>query len=198
MSADRVIHPKFHHVNLKTTRLQEMIDWYVDVVGAEVLFQYAVRRLGLQRRGQPPDRADGVPELRRRPGEGHADRAAPHGLRVRQLRGAQRQLPAAEGGRDRAGVLPRSRHDVLVLLPRPRRQPRRAAGRQLRRLGEVQRVHARGPGVPRGPDRQVRRPGARRRGRARPARASRRSTRARWPGEFAPETPPLELPQVEA
>ena len=28
MSADPVIHPKFHHVNLKTTRLQEMIDWY--------------------------------------------------------------------------------------------------------------------------------------------------------------------------
>ena len=25
-----VIHPKFHHFNLKTTRLQEMIDWYCD------------------------------------------------------------------------------------------------------------------------------------------------------------------------
>ena len=24
---DPVIHPKFHHVNLKTTRLQEMIDF---------------------------------------------------------------------------------------------------------------------------------------------------------------------------
>ena len=35
-----VIHPKFHHVNLKTTRLQEMIDWYSTVVGAEVNFQY--------------------------------------------------------------------------------------------------------------------------------------------------------------
>ena len=33
------IHPKFHHLNLKTTRLQEMIDWYATVVGAEVLFQ---------------------------------------------------------------------------------------------------------------------------------------------------------------
>ena len=39
MPADRVIHPKFHHVNLKTTRLQEMIDWYATVVGSEVLFQ---------------------------------------------------------------------------------------------------------------------------------------------------------------
>jgi catechol 2,3-dioxygenase len=41
MSADSVIHPKFHHVNLKTTRLQEMIDWYSAVVGSEVLFQNA-------------------------------------------------------------------------------------------------------------------------------------------------------------
>jgi catechol 2,3-dioxygenase len=36
----RVIHPKFHHVNLKTTRLDEMIDWYSTVVGAEVMFRY--------------------------------------------------------------------------------------------------------------------------------------------------------------
>ncbi len=33
------IRPGFHHVNLKTTRLQEMIDWYGTLVGAEVLFQ---------------------------------------------------------------------------------------------------------------------------------------------------------------
>jgi catechol 2,3-dioxygenase-like lactoylglutathione lyase family enzyme len=31
--------PKSHHVNLKTTRLQEMIDWYARVVGAEVVFR---------------------------------------------------------------------------------------------------------------------------------------------------------------
>jgi len=35
-----VIHPKFHHVNLKTTRLQEMIDWYSALIGTEVLHQY--------------------------------------------------------------------------------------------------------------------------------------------------------------
>jgi len=35
-----VIHPKFHHVNLKTTRLQEMVDWYSSLIGTEVLFQY--------------------------------------------------------------------------------------------------------------------------------------------------------------
>jgi catechol-2,3-dioxygenase len=34
-----VIHPAFHHLNLKTTRLQAMIDWYRAVVGAEVTFQ---------------------------------------------------------------------------------------------------------------------------------------------------------------
>jgi hypothetical protein len=29
-----MIKPTFHHVNLKTTRLQEMIDWYGVVIGA--------------------------------------------------------------------------------------------------------------------------------------------------------------------
>src|SRR6185503_7813214 len=38
--ATPVIRPKFHHVNLKTTRLQEMIEWYSTVVGADVLFEY--------------------------------------------------------------------------------------------------------------------------------------------------------------
>ncbi len=35
-----VIHPKLHHVNLKTTRLQKMIDFYGTLVGAEVVFQF--------------------------------------------------------------------------------------------------------------------------------------------------------------
>lgn len=34
-----VIHPRFHHVNLKTTRLEQMIDFYKTLVGAEVVFQ---------------------------------------------------------------------------------------------------------------------------------------------------------------
>jgi catechol-2,3-dioxygenase len=52
-----VIHPKFHHFNLKTTRLQEMVDFYCALVGAEVIFQdqigawlsndYANHRIGL-------------------------------------------------------------------------------------------------------------------------------------------------------
>jgi catechol-2,3-dioxygenase len=35
----RVLRPMMHHLNLKTTRLQEMIDWYGKVVGARPLFQ---------------------------------------------------------------------------------------------------------------------------------------------------------------
>jgi catechol 2,3-dioxygenase len=34
-----VIPPKFHHVNLKTTRLSEMIDFYRTLVGVEVVFR---------------------------------------------------------------------------------------------------------------------------------------------------------------
>jgi catechol-2,3-dioxygenase len=34
-----VIQPTFHHFNLKTTRLQEMIDWYCALVGAKVHHQ---------------------------------------------------------------------------------------------------------------------------------------------------------------
>jgi catechol-2,3-dioxygenase len=39
MPTDPVIHPKLHHVNFKTTRIQEMIDWYGVLLGTEVLFQ---------------------------------------------------------------------------------------------------------------------------------------------------------------
>jgi catechol-2,3-dioxygenase len=39
MSAETAVKPAFHHFNLKTTRLQEMIDWYAAVVGARVTFQ---------------------------------------------------------------------------------------------------------------------------------------------------------------
>jgi catechol-2,3-dioxygenase len=41
MSTDAAIRPSFHHFNLKTTRLQELIEWYATVVGAEVTFQDA-------------------------------------------------------------------------------------------------------------------------------------------------------------
>jgi 2-polyprenyl-6-methoxyphenol hydroxylase-like FAD-dependent oxidoreductase/catechol 2,3-dioxygenase-like lactoylglutathione lyase family enzyme len=41
MTSTTPIRPTFHHFNLKTTRLQELIDWYSTVVGAEVTFQDA-------------------------------------------------------------------------------------------------------------------------------------------------------------
>ena len=36
-----VIRPAFHHVTIKTSRLQEMVDWYKILVGVEVNFQDA-------------------------------------------------------------------------------------------------------------------------------------------------------------
>jgi catechol 2,3-dioxygenase len=41
MTSQTAIKPTFHHFNLKTTRLQQLIDWYAAVVGAEVTFQDA-------------------------------------------------------------------------------------------------------------------------------------------------------------
>jgi catechol 2,3-dioxygenase len=40
MTATTVIHPTLHHVNLKTNRLDEMIDWYGEVVGTTVTFKF--------------------------------------------------------------------------------------------------------------------------------------------------------------
>src|ERR1700728_697270 len=34
-----MIKPKLHHVTMKTSRLQEMIDWYALVIGAKVQFK---------------------------------------------------------------------------------------------------------------------------------------------------------------
>jgi catechol 2,3-dioxygenase len=41
MTGNEALKPSFHHVNLKTTRLREMIEWYATVVGAEVTFEDA-------------------------------------------------------------------------------------------------------------------------------------------------------------
>jgi len=40
VESNTVAHPRLHHVNLKTIRLQEMIDWYSIVVGMRVHFQF--------------------------------------------------------------------------------------------------------------------------------------------------------------
>ena len=98
MPDDRhVIHPKFHHVNLKTTRLQEMIDWYATSSAPRCSSSTTSGP------GSPTTRPTTASRCWRSrtsstTRKGHAHRAAPHGLRVRQLRGAQRDLPAAAGG----------------------------------------------------------------------------------------------------
>ncbi len=61
-------HPVLHHVNLKTTRLQEMIDWYATVAGLTSIFQFpggawltndgANHRLALLTSSQMSDDAD--------------------------------------------------------------------------------------------------------------------------------------------
>jgi catechol 2,3-dioxygenase len=40
MATSQVITPTLHHVNLKTNRLDEMIDWYGLVVGSKVTFKF--------------------------------------------------------------------------------------------------------------------------------------------------------------
>jgi catechol 2,3-dioxygenase len=40
MQTKKINSPIFHHVNLKTTRLQEMIDWYGNVVGTKPTFAF--------------------------------------------------------------------------------------------------------------------------------------------------------------
>ncbi len=37
---EQMIRPTMHHVNLKTNRLNEMIDWYASVIGTKVNFQF--------------------------------------------------------------------------------------------------------------------------------------------------------------
>ena len=39
VDGERVINPAMHHINIKTTKLQKMIDWYGLVLGAKVNFQ---------------------------------------------------------------------------------------------------------------------------------------------------------------
>jgi catechol 2,3-dioxygenase len=39
MSADEILRPPLHHINLKTTQPDEMIDFYRKIVGVEVIFQ---------------------------------------------------------------------------------------------------------------------------------------------------------------
>jgi hypothetical protein len=44
VESNTVVQPRLHHVNLKTTRLQEMIDWYTIVVDGS-LKVYGIEKL---------------------------------------------------------------------------------------------------------------------------------------------------------
>lgn len=74
---EAVVRPKLHHVNLKTPRPQEMIDWYGEVVGAEVTFQFPGGGMAHQRRGEPQDRLAALAAPVGRSGEARAHRDAP-------------------------------------------------------------------------------------------------------------------------
>ena len=126
-----VIHPKFHHVNLKTTRLQEMIDFYGTLVGAEVVFQFdggawlsndaANHRIALL---AFPNFVDD-PEKDTRTGMHHS---AFEYANFEELNSSYLQ---PQGRGDHPGPVPRPRDDAVLLLRRSAWQPRRAAGRLL-------------------------------------------------------------------
>ncbi len=81
-----VIKPAFHHVTIKTSRLQEMVDWYVTVVGAKVNFQDAHNAWTTNDEANHRIAFLSVPGLGGRSREDPAQRDAPQRLRVRQLR----------------------------------------------------------------------------------------------------------------
>ena len=189
------IKPTFHHFNLKTTRLQEMIDWYGAVVGAEVTFQddmgawltndAANHRIALL---AFPGFVDD-PDKETRTGMHHS--AFEYGG-FEELNDSYLRL--REAGH-RARHLPRPRDDALLLLQGPRRQPRRAADRRVRRLGRVEGVDADEPGLPREPDRRVRRPGARSPTPPRPGDAFEEIHRRAMAGRARAREPPVEIPR---
>ena len=121
--------PVLHHINLKTTRLQEMIDWYGTVVGTTPTFQFPVgawlsndganHRIALL--STPPMKDD--PDKFMHTGMHHV--AFEYDFDGR----AARKFHAAEGARHPAAHVARSWADDVVLLCRSGRQFRRAAVR---------------------------------------------------------------------
>lgn len=77
---EQLIKPTMHHVNLKTTRLQEMIDWYGLVVGAKPNFQFPRWSVHFKRSSQPPYRALGRSWAFGRPAKIRPYRSSSHSL----------------------------------------------------------------------------------------------------------------------
>ena len=175
-----VIHPKFHHVNFKTTRLQEMIDWYGALLGTEVLFQNpfgawisndeANHRIALT---AFPNFVDD-PEKDTRTGLHHT---------AFEYAGFE-ELNASYLRLKEAGIVPAFCLDHGMTFSYYYRDPDgNHVELQVDNFGDWAKSSAymrESPRVPRGPDRQVRRPQPRGRGLPRRARA------LAMAGEFAP------------
>ena len=133
-----VIAPALHHVNLKTTQLQTMVDWYGAVVGSKPTFQFpggawltndgANHRIALL--ALPGYEDD--PNKDRHTGLHHT------AYRVRLVRGSDGFLRAPARQGHHTGSLSRSRHDGFDVLSRSGPKPGRAAGRRIRCMGEVE------------------------------------------------------------
>jgi hypothetical protein len=129
--------PILHHVNLKTTRLQEMIEWYGVVVG---MTPHHVAPIGAWLTN---DAANHRLALLAFPGmSDDTDKDSHTGIHHTAfeffLAGrAVRQLRPAAGARDFAGRLFRPRIDDVDVLRRPRSERGRTAGRQFPRLDEI-------------------------------------------------------------
>ena len=157
-----------------------MIDWYTTLVGAEVLFQYplgawlsndaANHRIALT---AFPNFVDD-PEKDTRTGLHHT---------AFEYDGFE-QLNASYLRLKDAGIVPDFCLDHGMTFSYYYRDPDgNHVELQVDNFGDwaqSSRVHAREPRVPRGPDRQVRRPGSRGRGLRRRGVVRRRSTRGRW------------------
>jgi|SRR6516164_6106040 catechol-2,3-dioxygenase len=107
-----MIKPAFHHVNLKTTRLQEMIDWYGVVVGATVNSQSNNIAFISNDRTHHRIALLAIPGLRDDP-----EKIVHTGIhQIRLLRRPDVVLRASERSRNRTRVLPQSRGGDILLL----------------------------------------------------------------------------------
>ena len=187
MTDATVIQPKFHHFNLKTRRLQEMIDWYTDAASAPASSSRTPRRrMADERRRQP----QGRPARFRRASRTTPRRTpAPACITVPSSTSSFEDLNASYLRlREPASArhLHRSRDDFLLLLQGPRRQLCRAADATCFGDWASSSEWMRGErGVPRQPDGHLRRPGHRLRRRPRRERRSPRSTSAPRRGSLA-------------
>ena len=75
-----MIKPKLHHVTMKTSRLDEMIEWYGKVIGAKVQFRDQVSGVDHERPRQPSHRISCGARLIRRSGKSRPQRHASYGV----------------------------------------------------------------------------------------------------------------------